>query len=374
MLSGVCAIWLVQCYRLAGTVARTQGATPGLDATKVGATELIPGAHVISDIGQTATTTALEVREEVDRILILISEAVTTLATSFRGLDDDCRVQAQVVDEIINALSSGLNVAKKNHGEDDNADGITISNLVQNTSNLLMMFVEMCIQSSKHNMDSVTMIDDMAAQMDAIFDLLANVRGIAEQTNLLALNAAIEAARAGEAGRGFAVVADEVRNLSRTSNDFNEKIREQIEEAKAIIGKAREIVGMAASQDMTALLSGKKEVDVMMGRLQGFETFLEEHVSEISEISARISNRTGDAVRSLQFEDIVRQVTERTSVRLGEISTFLNATTGELAATEMAQLEKSIASISTIVAEFRDTVPHNAAAHESMGSGDVDLF
>ena len=100
--------------------------------------------------------------------------------------------------------------------------------LVDETSRTIQLLVENTIEDGRNTMSLVERMSDIRQGLSDIRSILGEIESISKQTNLLALNAAIEAARGGEAGRGFAGVADEVRNLSARTSQFSQEIRTKV--------------------------------------------------------------------------------------------------------------------------------------------------
>ena len=353
--------WAWEARRVAAQLAQDAAAPVAEEAFEPHEVERIELLHGC------ATHTIRQLQVDFTQIRELIRDAVAELSQAFDGFHANAQTQKSLMDEAVRTLANGApGAAQSSDGEQ-----VTIGKFVRDTSSVLQGFVDNSIVASKRGMDIVNMIDTMNTQMTEIFELLGDVKGIADQTNLLALNAAIEAARAGEAGRGFAVVADEVRKLSLNSAHFNEQIRSHVENAQATMQSTRKLVGDSASMDMTMLLTHKSSIDGMMRHLSSLEDSLNSLIAETAGVTEQISARTGAAVRALQFEDIVRQVAEHGEKELGRLDTLVE--TG-VARWSRSSLEESLAKLRAASQALREMQPRKPAHQASMGEGDIELF
>jgi len=327
---------------------------------------------LLQDIDHSLNREFASVAGDLQQIDELVRDAASTLQRSFTGVSELTAEQAATARDALNAGSGA-------------GSGVTsINEFVHETETLLGDYVELIVEMSRNGVETVNRVDDLVTQMDRIENLVGELKGIAGHTDLLALNASIEAARAGDAGRGFAVVAGEVRRLSVRANELNDDIGGAVASMRQGVDHAREVVSQTASQDMNRALEAKERITGMMGELAELDRSVQERVSRLSTLAGTIDEHVADAVRSLQFEDISGQLITSARAGVEGLDDYLGGVRRTLQdvaeaggrgrdyATRLEQARSHLAAQREHSARAR--VAARTVEQQSMDAGDVELF
>ena len=313
-----------------------------------------------------------EVKGELQRTRAILSDAINGLIQSFNVMNQQTQRQQAI----------GLQIV----GASDTGDGaLTFDQFARQTSHTLSSFVETVVENSKISMSLVEMTDRISSQVNQINAMLGEIEGISKQTNLLALNAAIEAARAGEAGRGFAVVADEVRDLSGRTSHFSSQIRGLMQSIQGTIGETEQAINRLAAQDMTFALTSKQDVELAMQSIEEKNSQTGQLVNELNQIAREVEGSAGQAVMSLQFQDMVTQLLGHIDLRmdiLQEVVTDLRSVTDLVrnqsaeagALRELEQLRAHIDSLHSRLRQVQGSTERNPVMQTGYDSGGIELF
>ncbi len=370
------SIVLVGVYSFLSRRSDAPQALP-VDASSDELQNFVTYSHLIDQAFEQVSDQFGILHQDMDQMRDIVNSATTKLSDSFTGMENDSAGQMQMLKHLIDSLAT----AAKGSEHDLQTSGI--NRFAAETDQIVEGFVQLLQQIIGSSTTVGQSFDVMNSQVEDVVSLLNDINQITSQTNLLALNAAIEAARAGEAGRGFAVVADEVRSLSQRTAQFSDEIRNLVMSTKGSIEALAETIAEISSTDMSIANDSQGQVKIMWKEMRGLNKDVIKQSETISTISSKMQQHIVTGVISLQFEDITIQLMAHVTSRMSALESYV----GELVKIHMddsadgnepSAQSNRVAQLQAIVSdhgELFDNMANNKAVHQdNVDAGEVEMF
>ncbi|MDF3195843.1 MAG: methyl-accepting chemotaxis protein [Gammaproteobacteria bacterium HGW-Gammaproteobacteria-13] len=251
-----------------------------------------------------------EASEQIECATLQLAASSEQVLTSANVQSDTASAMAATVEQLAVSINHIAENAQQTYDMAKKAGDMTdagISVMARATTEMHKI-AELVAESSQD-------VETLAAQSRNISAIVDVIRGIAEQTNLLALNAAIEAARAGEQGRGFAVVADEVRSLAGRTAHSTTEIIALVDAIHSGMHKAKN--SMAAGCERVSI--GTQLVDQAGSSMTGIRQALNESLQAVSVISLSLQEQRAASEQVAMSVERVAQIVEENSAAQGGI-------------------------------------------------------
>jgi len=260
-----------------------------------------------------------------------LSQVSTQLATSSCTSKSRIQEQSKSIDQVSRSMNEMFDTVR--HIADYASNASSEASSANSEAETGTQVVEKTIEAIHELADEVKtaskVIDELDSHTSNVGVILDTIRGIADQTNLLALNAAIEAARAGEQGRGFAVVADEVRTLASRTQDSTQEIQQVLEELQRASRGAVEAMqrGMnKADMGVEQSSSAGDSLTSISGKVEAINV-VNEQIASATEEQAQTSKLIHGYID--ETHSIATQVSQDTEV-LDEITQAIEVATQQL--------------------------------------------
>ena len=341
LMIALCSAWLIgksildrinNLQQTMNKIAQSNDLTTEVDVS--GGDELSDMAEVFNHMLTNFRSLIVEVNHSVNTL----NSATGSLAENIYNANEGVETQMQQTDLVATAVTEMVATVDEiatNTREAAHKAELTNTNAEKGKAGVEQT-INQIGQLSAKLLDSENVVKELEKESVTIASVLGVIRGIAEQTNLLALNAAIEAARAGEQGRGFAVVADEVRTLASRTQDSTQEIeniigllQKRTQEIVLLMAECRnqgEESAEQASSAGTMLDEITQDVALIMDMNSAIATAIQEQSTVASEVNQHVvmirdvTEQSGESAK--QNERMSEELSQQAEVLTKEVSRF----------------------------------------------------
>jgi len=263
--------------------------------------------------GDAQRRTLEAIQGELRRASDHVEDATLDLSARFRELAEKALEQSSRVEQIV-AMAGSVEI---------DGERVALDQLVTGMQAMVAEMITNIVQLSKRAMSMVYLLDDVQKDVSELEKSITDIDAINRQTNFLALNATIEASRAGEAGRTFAVVAQEVRHLSHNTSELADRMRSKVTAVVKGVRHGHDILREIANTDMSPQMLAKEHVDKTMESLVDQTSHFQSVLETAAGVSAEMSQTIAHVVTGMQFQDLTKQRLEAVGDSLTVISAGL---------------------------------------------------